>query len=182
MNKLLEIMNCNKIEINVATLCVGFKLRYIVYEKFRDYSLVPLLDDSVIMEIIACNLFEPKGEFDFYNICNDIWSRLEDNQMSYEVSKWLFACLKNAQNTIDDSQELLQKISEIYDDFYYPPSMEHIIYYLPSTNGYDPTNYTTEEKRKRLLRLFNEYLIMLQAIIASKEPSIDICLDFFREV
>lgn len=168
MNKFLKIMNINKIRINIITLCVGFKLNYLVYGDFKNYSLISILDDEDITEALKHNFFESRDKNEFSDICISILNMVDTDQKAHEIMKWLFVCLKYARNTIINKQALLQKISEIYADFNYPPSMEGIIYYLPSHN-YDSSKYTLEENRARLIELCDEYLCKLYKMINCKQ-------------
>lgn len=75
----------------------------------------------------------------------------------YEVRKWRYNILKKLLDKKYSNEDLLQKIEEVYADFYYPDDMRNFIYYIPS-GTFDPTKFSVEECRNRLVDIFYEFL------------------------
>lgn len=72
--------------------------------------------------------------------------------------KWLFISLSwlfSNKDTIDDPLALVE---DIYEDFDYPPEIQAFVRYMPPTDGYDPRNYSPNENKERLMRLWEGFL------------------------
>ncbi len=60
----------------------------------------------------------------------------------------------------DNNDELtLEQVEEVYADMNYPSDMAHLIYYMPPTDGYNPSLYSIEFNRKRLVELLKTFLV-----------------------
>lgn len=169
MNTLLEIMQKNNIQINLYTLCMGFKLHYIDYESFKSYELIKVLSDEEINQTLTeiLSLFEVRDQYELLHLCNQLLVNLCETKEEREKHKWLFACLTYARDTISNDEELLVKVSVICADFDYPVSMKGLIYYFPSDDN-DRQKCTVEEARQKLIRLLDTYLFNLRGLLAKK--------------
>ncbi|MFA5506476.1 MAG: DUF2247 family protein, partial [Vulcanimicrobiota bacterium] len=77
--------------------------------------------------------------------------RLARNAKCPQALVWLF---KNRADFSDPFAEL----DKLYADFDYPASIEHLVSFMPTSEGYNPSKHTIEENQKRLLDLWSQFL------------------------
>lgn len=67
--------------------------------------------------------------------------------------------LLEIKNDINDNQDLLNKIENIYADFNYPTDMEGFISYMPSQDSeYDVSKHSPQENMQHLVDKFNIFI------------------------
>jgi hypothetical protein len=79
-------------------------------------------------------------------------------QWKTEERKWRYCILKKLRTDIQNHEQLLEKVAEVYSDMGYPNDMESFIYYMPPNDGYDPTKYTRDQNHQRLIQMFDVFL------------------------
>lgn len=79
-------------------------------------------------------------------------------------NKWLFIILAWLYDQREVVSNPLELVAEVYADFGYPAYISKFVYYMPPSDDYRPQDHTAEENRKRLLRLWQEYLEVQSAV------------------
>ena len=74
-----------------------------------------------------------------------------------EIRKLRYAILNYLNSTIDDANELLKKVEEVYADFNYPQEMEKFIAYMPVRDNV-ATN-SIEDNIKRMINSLDNFII-----------------------
>ncbi|MCM3141850.1 DUF2247 family protein [Brevibacillus sp. MER 51] len=161
-----DIFKQSKINYDWKTLYVGLKLGLINYSDITKCAVEFLAShpDSNNHNIIQ--LAWGENDFDNEELLMNIINESNFNDLSpdsdiwnFEKRKWRFGILSNLKNSYQgDSEEMLNKIAEVYVDMDYPEDMEDFINYLTPKDGYNPSLYSHEENVTRLVRLFNQFL------------------------
>jgi len=85
--------------------------------------------------------------------------KLDSDAWQFEKRKWRFGILAYIKmKHLDNCEQLLNKVTEVYADFNYPEDMESFINYLPPKDGHDSSQYSKDENVARLINLFNDFL------------------------
>lgn len=75
-----------------------------------------------------------------------------------DEKKWRYCILRDLVKNEKNQKVILKKVEEIYSDFGYPNEMIPFISYMPPTDGYNPSNHTSEDNTKRMIRFLDDYL------------------------
>lgn len=81
-----------------------------------------------------------------------------DEADSTADKKWLFLVLAWLFEKRADVSDPLNEIEAIYADFDYPSEIEMLVGYMPTTDGYDPSQHSTKENKARLFSRWKQYL------------------------
>ena len=77
---------------------------------------------------------------------------------SMSVRKWLFLMLAWIFDNKAHTDDPLGEVETIYADFDYPSEIENFVRYMPVTDGYDPSQHSSEENENRLFENWKKYL------------------------
>ncbi|MCY1354542.1 hypothetical protein D9M68_271760 [compost metagenome] len=81
-----------------------------------------------------------------------------DNHLNKPEKKWLFLVLAWLFENRAVIPDPFVEIEYIYAEFDYPPEIEGFVSYMPASDGYDPSQHSTEENRERLITNWGNYL------------------------
>ena len=160
MYKYLTIIHNKSVPINIVTICLGFKYKYLKYADFKGYALLNFLSDDESLDAVNQGLLDARDEIELNEKVSKILAAKNENILHRESEKWLYAQLVELRLNELDDETLLNKIAEIYADFDYPSSMEHFINYMPSK--IDLSGYTVEQAQKRLIGLCDIFINELE--------------------
>ncbi|MCK0473701.1 DUF2247 family protein [Halalkalibacter sp. APA_J-10(15)] len=121
------------------------------YPNSENHNIIQLAwgDETNYWEILI-NIVKESSNSDL-STDSDTWQ--------LEKRKWRLVILVDLQKKyLDNYEELLNKVAKVYADMDYPVDMEHFINYLTPKDGYNPSLYSPEENRARLVKLFNSFL------------------------
>lgn len=161
------------IDYDWRTLYVGISINLIECNELTIYALKIMedneyKDDEFINELawgIEDNL---KGEILTKMIFKFNLDMLIPQSSSWEleVRKLRYAILNYLNITIDDDNELLKKVEEVYADFNYPQEMEGFIAYMPAKENI-ATN-SIEDNIKRMINNLDKFLIVEKKEVDAK--------------
>lgn len=77
---------------------------------------------------------------------------------SESKKKWLFLRLAWLFENRDDVEDCLGVVEAIYADFDYPDEISGFVRYMPSSDGYNPSQHSYDENQKRLFDRWESYL------------------------
>lgn len=159
-----HILKENKIPYSWNTMRVGKKYDFFDNSQISDYSVEYLSEhpqetNQFITELACCNkTMVIDGVLDKVADSFDGKIELGDQAWELELRKLRFCVLTQLSRQLLGERELLDKIAQVYDDFGFPKDMEDFIYYMPSKK-FKPSMYSKEECLKRLIKLFEDFLI-----------------------
>lgn len=169
----IDMLDKSGIDYDWRTLYVGISINLIDYNELRIYALKIMEDneyedDEFINELawgIEDNL---KGEILTKILLKFNFNILIPQSASWEleVRKLRYAILNYLNNTIDDDNELLKKVEEVYADFNYPQEMEVFIAYMPTKENI-ATN-SIEDNIKRMINNLDKFLIVEKKEVDAK--------------
>ena len=81
----------------------------------------------------------------------------ESSKWIEEERKWRYCILKKLRTNIENYEQLLERVADVY-SVGYPKEMESFIYYMPPSDGYDPMKYSKEQNQKRLVQILDIFL------------------------
>ncbi|MFJ7914729.1 MULTISPECIES: DUF2247 family protein [unclassified Lysinibacillus] len=162
----VDILKQNKIKYDWLTLYVGLELGQIKYTDITNYAVEFLTNHPETSNQDVIQLAWGEGDFDYKSLLVNILNESNFNDLNlgadvwqFEKRKWRFGILAYLKmNHLDDFEELLNKVTEVYADFNYPEDMDSFINYLPPKDGYNPSQYSKDENLVRLKNLFNDFL------------------------
>ncbi|MDD1505918.1 DUF2247 family protein [Lysinibacillus sp. CNPSo 3705] len=162
----VDILKQNKIKYDWLTLYVGLELGQIKYTEIKNYAVEFLTNHPETSNQHVIQLAWDEGDFDYKGLLVNILNESNFNDLNlgadvwqFEKRKWRFGILAYLKmNYLDDFEELLNKVTEVYADFNYPEDMDSFINYLPPKDGYNPLQYSKDENLVRLKNLFNDFL------------------------
>ncbi|PAE08368.1 hypothetical protein CHI12_06635 [Terribacillus saccharophilus] len=156
----------NNIRYDWRTIFTGFKMHILKSEDITNYAVEyltihPETENENIIQL-AWGGHQLDSDSLLSNILQDYYNsdlNIENDEWHIEKRKWRFCILTLLKIKYqDNSEELLNIITEVYADFNYPEDMDSFINYLTPKDGYDPSKYSKEENVSRLISLFNEFL------------------------
>ncbi|WZY01535.1 DUF2247 family protein [Bacillus sp. FSL W7-1360] len=166
MNISLDIFDQNNIHYDWKTLYVGLKLDLITASDITNYAAEFLSKHPEDTNQNIIQLAWGEENLDYESLLEIIMQESSLNDLilntdlrQFEKRKWRFgvlSCLKIKHQ--DDSEELLNKIAEVYADFNYPEDMDNFINYLVPEDGFNPAQCSKEKSVARLINLFNDFL------------------------
>lgn len=169
----IDMLDKSGIDYDWRTLYVGISINLIDYNELTIYALKIMEDneyedDEFINELawgIEDNL---KGEILTKILLKFNFNMLIPQSASWEleVRKLRYAILNYLNNTIDDDNELLKKVEEVYADFNYPQEMEGFIAYMPAKENI-ATN-SIEDNIKRMINNLDKFLIVEKKEVDTK--------------
>jgi len=160
----INMLDKSGIDYDWRTLYVGISANLIECNELTRYALKVMenneyKDDEFINELawgIEDNL---KGELLTKMVLKFNLDMLIPQSTSWEleIRKLRYAILNYLNSTIDDANELLKKVEEVYADFNYPQEMEGFIAYMPVKDNV-ATN-SIEDNIKRMVNSLDNFLI-----------------------
>lgn len=162
----VDILKQNKIKYDWLTLYVGLELGQIKYTDITNYAVEFLTNHPDTSSQNVIQLAWGEGDFDYKSLLVNILNESNFNDLylgadiwQFEKRKWRFGILAYLKmKHLDDFEELLNKVTEVYADFNYPEDMDSFINYLPPKDGFNPSQYSKDENLVRLINLFNDFL------------------------
>lgn len=169
----VHILRENKISYSWNTMRVGKKYDLFDNSQISDYAVEYLVEhpqetSQFIVELACCNNTMFVDDI-LDKVANVVDGRIDLDSVEWELErrKLRFCVLTYLKQHVFEEGELLGKIALVYDDFGFPKDMEHFIYYMPSEN-FKPLEYSKEECMKRLVSLFEEFLINEKKFLIEK--------------
>ena len=169
----IDMLDKSGIDYDWRTLYVGISINLIECNELTIYALKIMedneyKDDEFINELawgIEDNL---KGEILTKMLIKFNFDMLIPQSSSWEleVRNLRYTILNYLNITIDDDNELLKKVEEVYADFNYPQEMEGFIAYMPPKENI-ATN-SIEDNIKRMINNLNKFLIVEKKEIDAK--------------
>ena len=169
----IDMLDKSGIDYDWRTLYVGISINLIECNELTIYALKIMedneyKDDEFINELawgIEDNL---KGEILTKILLKFNFDMLIPQSASWEleVRKLRYVILNYLNNTIDDDNELLKKVEEVYADFNYPQEMEEFIAYMPAKENI-ATN-SIEDNIKRMINNLDKFLIVEKKEVDAK--------------
>lgn len=169
----IDMLDKSGIDYDWRTLYVGISINLIDYNELTIYAIKIMEDneyedDEFINELawgIEDNL---KGEILTKILLKFNFDMLIPQSASWEleVRKLRYAILNYLNNTIDDDNELLKKVEEVYADFNYPQEMEGFIAYMPAKENI-ATN-SIEDNIKLMINNLDKFLIVEKKEVDAK--------------
>lgn len=169
----IDMLDESGIDYDWRTLYVGISINLIDYNELTIYAIKIMEDneyedDEFINELawgIEDNL---KGEILTKILLKFNFDMLIPQSASWEleVRKLRYAILNYLNNTIDDDNELLKKVEEVYADFNYPQEMEGFIAYMPAKENI-ATN-SIEDNIKLMINNLDKFLIVEKKEVDAK--------------
>lgn len=164
MNININMLDKSEIDYDWRTLYVGISVNLIECNELTIYALKVMENneykaDEFINELawgIEDNL---KGELLTKMLLKFNFDTLIPQSTSWklEIRKLRYAILNYLNSTIDDANELLKKVEEVYADFNYPQEMEGFIAYMPVKDNV-ATN-SIEDNIKSMINSLDNFLI-----------------------
>lgn len=174
----IEILDTMNIIYDWKTIYVGLSLDIIEIEEISKYAIKLMSKESYehnefINEVVWGLDGKLKGELlskMLYEL--DLKDLIEGSEIwNIEVQKLRYCTLKLLRKTINNNKELLEKVTEIYEEFRYPREMEGFIPYMPPKDGYDPTKYSVDENYAHMVKIFDKFLEKENELIGNKARS-----------
>jgi hypothetical protein len=73
--------------------------------------------------------------------------------------KWLFLVLSSLFENRSQIGDPLGEVESVYADFEYPQEIAGFVRFMPTTDGYNPLQFSKAENEQRLFDLWRKYLI-----------------------
>lgn len=169
----IDMLDKSGIDYDWRTLYVGININLIDYNELTIYALKIMEDneyeDDEFINELAWGIEENlKGEILTKILLKFNFDMLIPQSASWEleVRKLRYAILNYLNNTIDDDNELLKKVEEVYADFNYPQEMEGFIAYMPAKENI-ATN-SIEDNIKRMINNLDKFLIVEKKEVDAK--------------
>ena len=160
----INMLDKSGINYDWRTLYVGISVNLIECSELTIYALKVMenneyKDDEFINELawgIEDNL---KGELLTKMLLKFNLDMLIPQSASWEleIRKLRYAILNYLNSTIDDANELLKKVEEVYADFNYPQEMEGFIAYMPVKDNVAANSI--EDNIKRMINSLDNFII-----------------------
>lgn len=173
MSKILSIFQKNNITISWLSIFVGYRLKIINKDDISLFAEIYLSEHEncnyLISELILDN---SESDEILKKIIKKELNRIpaeNEDKWIFEKRKWRFGLLVKVKSEKPKIIDLLHHIADIYVKFGYPDDMENLIYYLPPTDGYDPSKHTQNENYERLIRLFDNFLKKEREILSNQK-------------
>jgi hypothetical protein len=77
---------------------------------------------------------------------------------SFKCRKWRFLVLAWLYDNKAQFADPLTEVELVYADFEYPHEIASFVRFMPTTDGYDPRQFSKPENEKRLFDLWQKYL------------------------
>ncbi|WP_447868032.1 DUF2247 family protein [Rahnella bonaserana] len=97
-------------------------------------------------------------------ILSDLCDEYKNTADSITNRKWLFVTLSWLWSNLDEYEDPLGEVENIYAAFNYPENIDDFIRYMPPSDGYDPSKHTQLENTSRLLDNWRRYLEIESAV------------------
>lgn len=162
LSEILKRLGCN---YDWFTFWVGRSLDLIETSEVTQYAEKYIVDkpqekNPLIIELAWNN--EPQIVDDnLQKLVIEIYGQSlnkESSEWIEEERKWRYCILKKLRMNIKNYEQLLERVAKVYSDMDYPKEMESFIYYIPSSDGYDPRGYSKEQNQKRLVQMLDMFL------------------------
>ncbi|URZ15089.1 DUF2247 family protein [Clostridium felsineum] len=160
----VDMLDKSGVDYDWRTLYVGISINLVECNELTTYALKMMDDDKYEEDELINEL--AWGIED--NLKDEILTKMllkfnfdmlisESTSWKLEIRKLRYVILNYLRSTIEDDNELLRKIEEVYADFNYPQDMEGFISYMPvKDNSY---TYYHEENKKRMINNLENFLI-----------------------
>lgn len=173
MGEFLDIFRNNDIVISWISIFIGYRLKII---NAKDVSVFA---ETYLSNHDDCNYLISELILD-NNKCSELlreiirkkFNKIPDengDRWNFEKRKWRFGLLVKVKSEKLKTIDLLHHIADIYVKFGYPNDMENLIYYLPPTDGYNPSRHTQNENYERLVRLFDDFLKKERILLSNQK-------------
>ena len=86
------------------------------------------------------------------------------------LRKWLFLVLLRLFENRSQFADPLGEVESVYADFEYPEEMTSFVRFMPPTDGYDPLQFSRTENERRLLGLWQKYLVAAGCEFGKQPP------------
>lgn len=150
-------ISVNLLECNELTT---YALKMMDDDKYEDDEFINELawgiEDNLKDEILTKMFF--KFNFDMLTPKSVSWE--------LEIRKLRYVILNYLRITIEDYNELLRKVEEVYADFDYPEDMEGFIAYMPVKDN--SSAHSVEDNKKRMINNLDKFLIVEKKEIDAK--------------
>ncbi|URZ03810.1 DUF2247 family protein [Clostridium felsineum] len=159
----VDMLDKSGVDYDWRTLYVGISINLVECNELITYAL-KMMDDGKYEEDELINELAWGIED---NLKDEILTKMllkfnfdmlipESTSWKLEIRKLRYVILNYLRSTIEDDNELLRKIEEVYADFNYPQDMEGFISYMPvKDNSY---TYYHEENKKRMINNLENFL------------------------
>ncbi|MED1784002.1 DUF2247 family protein [Brevibacillus fortis] len=155
----LDLLKQSKVRYSWSTLFVGIKLGLLQQNSVISYAEELINDSPEINNNDIIELLWAKSEEQIDQILERlVFKKDEIFDETIEKRKLSFSILNQLIVDIQDEEELLEKVAEVYSIMGYPDEMSSFIYYLPPDDGHDPLAYSKEKNLNRLIVNLNKYV------------------------
>lgn len=163
----LDIFEENNIKYDWNTVYVGLKLSLLELEEVQNYA-VSIIENTetsneIIMEL-AWGIEEQRLEESIRSLLENKDIQEDSKEFELEERKWRYCILKQISNKYS-GKDILSKINDIFTHFGYPNDMMSFVNYMPTTDGYNPTEHTYEQNFNRLMNNFKSFLLDEELIL-----------------
>lgn len=154
----IDMLDKSGIDYDWITLYVGISINLIECNELATYALKIMEDNEFINELswgIDGNLKEEILTKMIFKFNLDMLIP-QSSSWELEVRKLRYVVLNYLNITIDNNNELLKKVEEVYTDFNYPQEMEGFIAYMPAKENI-ATN-SIEDNIKYMINKLDKFL------------------------
>ncbi|MGO5073291.1 DUF2247 family protein [Clostridium sporogenes] len=169
----VDMLDKSRIDYDWRTLYVGISINLVGCNELTTYALKMMdddkyEDDEFINELawgIEDNL---KGEILTKMLLKFNFDMLipESTSWELEIRKLRYVILNYLRSTIEDDNELLRKVEEVYADFNYPQDMEEFIAYMPAKDN--SSTHSLEDNKKRMINNLDNFLTVEKKEVDAK--------------
>lgn len=154
----LNIFDICHVRITWNDVYFGIKNGFLNLDCVRDYALRCIeLNEDVFQEVIDL-AWPNKDELSVIEIIKKILDKEQNFNVEKASMKWQYCIIKHLESKNLKPEELHSKLNELYADFNYPEDMEEFISYMPTKDGYNPTEHSKDENNKRILQKVADFL------------------------
>lgn len=160
----IDMLDKSRIDYDWRTLYVGISTNLVEFNELTTYALKMMDDDKYedneFINELAWGIEENlKVEILTKMLLNFKFDTLVPESASWEleIRKLRYMVLNYLRTTIEDDNELLRKVEEVYADFNYPQEMEEFIAYMPVKDN--SVIHSSEDNKKRMINNLDNFLI-----------------------
>lgn len=161
----INMLDKSKIKYNWETLYVGISVNLVEVRELTNYALKIMDDDKYEYDEFINELAWGEGDRLKCEILTKMLLKFNLNTLipksaswNLEIRKLRYSMLNYLRSTIEDYNELLRKLEEVYADFNYPQDMEEFIEYMPSKDNL--SLYSIEDNKKYMINNLDKFLTL----------------------